>query len=647
MKKLDKLILRSFLGPFLLTFLVVVFILLTQHMLKYFDEFVGKDLGILVFAQLLSYFAINMTPIAFPLAVLLSSLMTFGNLGEHFELTAIKSSGISLTRALLPIFFFASILTVVAFYSNNFIVPKVNLKAYSLLYDIRQKKPSMDLKEGAFYNGIPGYSIKANKKFPDGITLKDLIIYDHTKGMGNTDVIIADSGKMFTIHNDRYLLLEMFEGNMYSQTTSSNNNQYGSEPDEFIRNKFFKTKIVFSLVSFDLQRTDEQLFATNRLMKNVTQLNYDIDSMRTDASEIMHGIYMNANRFFQYHLQEPLEIPGHYKARPINHPIAIQAFIEADNPSNKERLKKIENKPKTKILSQKEIKADSVKSIASNTTTSSKNSTKIAKNAAQQKNIAKKENTLKPTPKPGYKNKDIAQRQSTGANKKSLERNELKVNNPDSLKVGLEQDTTDFSDSLKAEANIVKVPNAGSLRLVADSVRAASFARLDSAFNQPQNKAKALSLAVGQARHNKNSLMTQTVKLNHLLREARVYDIEKHKKYTQAAACVVMFLIGAPLGAIIKKGGLGVPVIVSIIFFIIFYVASILGEKWGREDIIDPALGAWGANLILLPFGFLFLRQARNDARLFEADFYKVYFSNLKKKLGFEKPKKKFDPNTV
>lgn len=583
MKKLDKLIIRSFLGPFILTFLVVVFILLTQYMLKYFDEFVGKDLGIEVFAKLLSYFAINMTPIAFPLAVLLSSLMTFGNLGEHFELTAIKSSGISLTRALLPIFVFTFLLTIGAFFSNNYIVPRANLKAFSLLYDIRQKKPSLDLKEGAFYNGIPGYSIKANKKFPDGITLKDLIIYDHTKGMGNTDVIIADSGKMYTIHNDRYLLLEMYKGNMYSQATpSSSSYSYGVEPDEYVRNKFFKTKFVFSLASFDLQRTDEQLFATNRLMKNVDQLNYDIDSMRTEANTIMYHVYLNSNKFFVYHLQEPVGIPEEYKVK------NTVSYIE--NPQYAEQMDRI-NAQRDSVKNNRAI-AGIKKRQKKNTDTDSPKSL-----------ISKKleKNIRDTSQKEGNENDSIIAR----SNNDTLNGNEIAV-----------------------------VPNPDSLKIIEDSIRNASFVLLDSAFNHPQNKVKALSLALGQARFNKNHLMSQSSKLNHLRREARVYDIEKHKKYTQAAACLVMFLIGAPLGAIIKKGGLGVPVIVSILFFIVFYVASILGEKWGRENIIDPALGAWGANLLLLPFGLLFLRQARNDARVFEADFYKVYIFKIKKKLG-------------
>src|SRR5688500_12864853 len=205
MRKIDKLVLKSFIGPFILTFLVVVFILLMQHMMKYFDDIIGKDLGWNVVGQLLFYFAIFMTPVAMPLAVLLSSLITFGNLGEHFELTAIKSAGISLLRTIRPIFLFVVVLTFIAFYINNNLVPKAALEAYSLLYDLKQKKPALDLRERSLYNGLPDLSIKVNKKYPDGITLEDIIVYAHRKNDGNKKVTVADSGRMSTILNERYL----------------------------------------------------------------------------------------------------------------------------------------------------------------------------------------------------------------------------------------------------------------------------------------------------------------------------------------------------------------------------------------------------------------------------------------------------------
>ena len=182
MRKLDVLMLKSFVGPLVLTTAVANFILLIQYLLKYFDDFVGKNLGFTVFAELLFYFSLNMLQIALPLGVLLASLMAFGNLGENFELTAIKSSGISLLRVLRPIFLFVFVLSIGAFFFNNYTIPAANLKAYSLLYDIKHTKPALDIKAGSFYNGIPNYSIKAKEKLPDGKTLLDVIIYDHISG---------------------------------------------------------------------------------------------------------------------------------------------------------------------------------------------------------------------------------------------------------------------------------------------------------------------------------------------------------------------------------------------------------------------------------------------------------------------------------
>jgi lipopolysaccharide export system permease protein len=312
MKKLDKLILSSFIGPFILTFLVVVFILLTQHMLKYFDDIIGKGLGMDVIGQLLFYFAIFMTPIAMPLAVLLSSLIAFGNLGEHFELTAVKSAGISLVRTLLPIFFFVVMLTVIAFYVNNNLVPKAALEAYSLLYDIKQKKPALDLREGSFYSGIPDMSIKVNEKFPDGVTLKDIIIYDHRKHDGNKDVTVADSGKMYTILNERYLKLELYNGYNFTEGASSQQQMAGrsrsNKSETLSRTEFKKTQVVFDLSSFQLERTDKKWFQGNRIMRNLSELETDIDSIDIEMMNSRLQFYKSSKTFF---LTTLLKIPSY------------------------------------------------------------------------------------------------------------------------------------------------------------------------------------------------------------------------------------------------------------------------------------------------------------------------------------------------
>jgi len=250
-------------------------------MLKYFDDIIGKDLGWDVIGQLLFYFAIFNTPVALPLAVLLSSLITFGNLGEHFELTAIKSLGISLLRSLLPIFGFVLLITLGAFLIGNYMVPKAALEAYSLLWDIKQKKPALDLRQGVFYNSIPGISIKVNYKTPDTGLLKGIIIYDHRGRSGNKAVIVADSGRMYTILNDSYLKLELFHGYDYLEgNTGPQNYSSGTRQDESYRKtQFDKSQIVFDLSSFGLNRTDKKWFQSNRLMRNMKQLQDDMDSV--------------------------------------------------------------------------------------------------------------------------------------------------------------------------------------------------------------------------------------------------------------------------------------------------------------------------------------------------------------------------------
>ena len=593
MKKLDKLILQSFIGPFILTFLVVVFILLTQYMLKYFEEFVGKDLGFNVFAELIMYFSINMTPVALPLAVLLSSLMTFGNLGEHFELTAIKSSGISLIRILLPLFVFVCFLSVGAFFSNNYIVPKANLNAYSLLYDIKQTKPSLDLKEGAFYNGIPNYSIKVNKKFPDGETLGDLIIYDHTSGQGNTKVILADSGRMKTIHNNSYLMLELFNGNSYTALETKGSRAGKNIIEDFHRNSFDESKIVFSLASFGIKETKKELFASNRLMKNAGQLSYDIDSMKEETKKLRYDIYMNAERAFTYHLKNTIKPPEELIPNHVTD--ALNNIDPAEeNPTLKERA----------IRSGEERIKQSAQKVKKEPTVTKKTE---SKKPAVTKN--------KPVP---VKDVKPVKAQKTVPNKASQKAAIVpKLAKVDSLK----------SDSIQialADTLLPKIINYDSLR----------WAKFDSVFQKPAVRQKAFTQSVSQARYVKNNISMHASRIKNLNKEVNTYIIEKNKKFSQAVACIVMFLIGAPLGAIIKKGGLGIPVIISVCFFIVSYVLSITGEKWGKEGIIDPVFATWVSNILLLPFGIIFLQQARNDVRVFESDFYKVMLDKIKLRLS-------------
>lgn len=505
-------------GPFILTFLVVVFILLNIHMLKYFDDIIGKDLGWGVIGQLLFYFAIFNTPVALPLAVLLSSLITFGNLGEHFELTAIKSLGISLIRSLVPIFAFVLLLTWGAFLVGNYLVPKAALEAYSLLYDIKQKKPALDLRQGAFYNAIPDISIKVNEKMPEDGILKGVIIYDHRGRSGNKEVIKADSGRMYTILNDQYLKLELFNGYNYKEGSTGNSDlsgrQGGNAEETYSRTEFTKSQIVFDLSSFGLNRTDKKWFQSNRIMRNMNELLQDMDSVSTVIKTEQIAIYGSASNLYNYH----------FKKDSVKWPEDIR------------QLKR---------------RRDSIA---------------LVKKASDQQ-----------TPVTA---------------------------------MAMKQSVIKF-DSIR----------------ITDKVKAAS----DSIYHSPYTLTE-ISSALNQVRMVKAQLLAHNSNLKSYELEHRAYDIQWHKILAQAIACIAMFLIGAPLGAIIKKGGLGVPVLMSILFFILFYVLSLMGEKWAKQAVFSVPMGMWLANIILVFIGLLFLKQARADARLFDSDFYNVFWDKLKRR---------------
>ncbi|WKN44029.1 LptF/LptG family permease [Tunicatimonas pelagia] len=535
MKKIDKLVIKSFVGPFFLTFVVVVFILLTQYMLKYFDDFVGKGLGAEVFAELLFYFSINMTPVALPLAVLLSSLMTFGNLGEHFELTAIKGAGISLTRALRPLFVLVSLISVVAFLSNNFVVPKANLKAYSLLYDIKQKKPALDIREGVFYGGIPNFKIKINQKFADGETIKDVIIYDHSEGLGNRNVILADSGKMYTIQNDRYLMLELFKGNRYSETTKMlATASRGGGNSQFVRNNFDTTKMIFDLASFDLQRTKEEYFASHRRMQTMEQLSTSIDSMQYEKVAIKYDAFAGSTNFYNYHLRYDSLMPEGLEEQIV---VADMAIDSVDS---------VENIRQSGLL--------------------------------------------------------------------SMESSAIKAGN-------LKRQRQEIQESLE-EVGTNKTKHE------VTEVDTALLAQVESEITESE-RASIISKALNQSRTIKNTLQINAQKLRRLESEIRKNTYESYKKITQALSCLIMFLIGAPLGSIIKRGGLGVPVLISVCFFIAFYVVTEMSRKWAEDLVMSAELAVWLPNIVLLPFGIVFLIQARLDARLLESDFYRVLIDRL------------------
>ncbi len=624
MKKLDKLILSSFIGPFILTFLVVVFILLTQHMLKYFDDIIGKDIGVVVLANLMFDFSIFMAPIAFPLAVLLSSLMTFGNLGEHFELTAIKSAGISLLRAIVPIFIFVIGLTVFAFYFNNYFVPKAALNAYSLLYDIKQKKPALDLKEGAFYNGIPDLSIKVNKKDPESGKIWDVIIYDHRDKNGNKKVTLADSGRMHTVFNDQYLVLELYNGHSYIEGQSnakavSSSRNTRSRAESLSRIQFDKSKIVLDLSSFDMKHTKKELFSGNRIMRNLSELGDDMDSLRQDVLEDKLTTFKAVKRNLKYLSQERLSLPTELvnleNLKDSLSQIKLDSrkgeFVDNDSmlvAMSYERNHLKEKKKKTPV------KKTLVKKTLSNTST--KNS--IVNNSA----LTKIDSNNYIIEKNKKKRKD-QEKTTLSISPKILKNLKINKNKPNLEKLQATELDTQKESRTKSDnksASLTKKTNANTKK----EKRITAFITSDEL-----NK-KTLKTTISRIRQIKSKIQNSSSRMEKTDSSRYVFEVQWHKIISNSCACLVMFLIGAPLGAIIKKGGLGIPVLISIFFFIVFYVINMVGEKQAKLGMIDPLVGVWAANIILLPIGLFFLRQARNDARLFDGDFYSVTLDKIK-----------------
>jgi len=478
-KKLDKFVLKSFIGPLILTFFIVLIILILQFLWMYVDELAGKGLEIGIVAELLFQFSLSFVPMALPLAILLASLMTFGNMGEYSELTALKSSGIPLGRIMRPLVILISFLCIVSFLFSNYVLPYSNRQARTLLHDIRRKRPDINLQAGTFNNDIDGFSIKVTSKDPVSNRLDRIFIYDHRKSKGNSDVIYADSGYMKVTHDETAMSMVLFNGYSYSDMAEQNPGK--SEKTFPFRKDIFKEQtLVVSLSGFDLERTEIDLFKSNSAMKNVAQLTHDIDSLNKKYT----------NRVNEYH-------------------------------------------------------------------------TEFSKSLLY-----------------GVKNFTTS----------SFEKE------PDSLtSARLRFNTKGLYDPLSV-----------------------------------MDKKRVISKAVANLKEGSNFLSTQNESLHNDVKFIKRYEVNWNKKFTLSVACLVFFLIGAPMGAIIRKGGLGTPAVISILFFVIWYVISLSGEKLVEEDLVSTTAGMWASTYILLPIGFFLTYKASTDSVIMNIDTYLVFFKRIK-----------------
>jgi len=476
-KKLDKFVIKSFVGPLILTFFIVLIILLLQFLWMYIDELAGKGLQFSILAELLYQFALSFVPTALPLAILLAALMTFGNMGEFSELTALKSSGIPLQRIMRPLIVLIIILVGVSFLFSNYVLPYSNRQARLLLYDIRKKRPDINLQAGTFNNDIDGFSIKITAKDPSTNRLDNLIIYDHRDRKGNTNITHADSGYIKVTPDESGMIMVLYNGFSFNELEDESmipgERRFPSRKDTFK-----EQTVVLSLTGFDLERSGDDIFRSSSWMMNMEQLTHTKDSL-------------------------------------------IELYTAKQN---------------SQFLEFNTVKVYSSRYLIAGKDTS-----------------APKSETFKP--------------------EKLME----------SLQSG--------------------------------------------------DKRAALTRAIENLKDANNYLTEKTEVMKAEIRGIKKYEIDWHKKLTLPFACLVFFFIGAPLGAIIRKGGLGTPAVISIFFFVIWYVISLSGEKLVEEDLIGGISGMWASSYILLPIGLFLTFKASNDSVILNIDTYLTFFRKIKNSL--------------
>lgn len=468
MKKIHKFILKSYLGPMVLTFFIVMFVLMMNFVWQYIDELVGKGLDGAVIIELLGYAMANMIPMGLPLATLFAAIMTMGNLGENYELLAMKSAGMSLIQILKPLFVVVFFVAVASFFVANNLVPYSNKKMFSMLYDIRQQKQSLEFQDGMFFNGVDNLSIRVGKQDPETKLLRDVLIYDNRNTSGNMTTMVADSGYIRLSDDKKFLLVTLYNGESYEQTRNSS----WYDKSSLRRSYFTEQNAAIPTSGFNFERTSADMFTSSKT-KNITELDTSIDSL--------------------------------------------------------ERLV---------------------------TVTTARSYEPLLKDQIFQEDV-----TVLPV--------------------------------PDSLKTDF--DKRDFKVALFID----------------------SIATLD-IYERKNIWAEARSTAASS----RSSFTWDETSSKEAINQLNMSKVEWHRKISLPVSIIIFFAIGAALGAIIRKGGLGMPIVISVIFFVIYYIISMTGEKTAKEGTWSATAGMWLSTFILAPLAVFLIHKATNDSNLFNIEWY-------------------------
>ncbi len=477
MKTIHKMVLKAYLGPMILTFFIVMFVLLMNFMWQYIDELVGKGLSFDIIVELIGYAMVNMIPMGLPLAMLLAAIMAMGNMGENYELLAMKSAGMSLPQIIKPLVVVVFFISIGGFFITNNLVPYANKQMYSILYDIRQQKQVIEFQDGLFFNGIDNMSIRVGTQDPETKLLRDVLIYDNRAYNGNMTTTVADSGYIRLSDDKKFLLITLYNGETYEQTRNSD--WYAKST--LRHNIFDRQDGVMEMDGFSMDnRTDANAFS-NSSTKNIKQLEHDIDSLDLMVSRTTVQSY------------DPL--------------IKQQIFI--------------------------------------------------------------KEGTI------------LSPADSMWVDKSALP-----------------------------------------MLMVADSLAELDTRSLNSIWKN----------ALNQAKSSRNMFSFDEAGAKSGLNQLYRSQVEWHRKISLPVSIMIFFLIGAPLGAIIRKGGLGMPVVISVMFFVIYYVISISGEKMAKEGTWSAIPGVWISTFILTPIAIYLIIQATNDSNILNMDWYRAKYEQFTNK---------------
>lgn len=564
----------TFVGPFIVTFTIAMFVLLMQILWLYIDDIAGKGLGFFILVELIAYKCVGLIPMALPLAILISSVMVLGGMAEHYELSSFKSAGVRLLRVMRPLIIFSFCCTIFSYICSNNLIPVANLKFGSRMYDIQRQKPALRLDAGVFNDDFDNYAIHIGRKRSNDRTIEDIIMYDHSDASrGLLTEITAESGEMFASEDGRYFVMHLRNGHQYIET-SPTSTRGSSSHFPFVRTNYQTWTKIFDLSEFQLARTNEELFKQNRNMLSSPQLRVAIDSITLKILQRQKSLSNQVASYFTFMPNDSTFLTESTEDDPEK--LYQDSMLNAvgDSLSEKFDTVAVDTQPQIGRPFDAEVE--------------------LASDTPEAPSDTDAKDTL------------------------TIDRDFSSLRNPRKLDPKNRKVKTD--ELSKATVRLFEdIDTLGPFQKVIDMV---------STRERTEFYSKSRSSARGIQSQAESAIRTLDG-----MRESKVKHIyELHTKYSMAVVCMIFIFIGAPMGAIVRKGGFGYPILVSIIFFMLFVILTIFCRKIAETFVLPAAMAGWVPCAILFPIGLVLTRKAMNDSKLVNLDRYTALFQKIFKK---------------